>query len=161
MWAEALLNRVERMVERDKNHPSIIMWSMGNESGAGRNIGLMADWTRERDPSRPIHYERDWTYQYSDIDTRMYTAHAIVDQIGRGVDAFGPNLHQLVADITYSNESLAALKKRRDAMPFIICEYAHAMGNGPGGLADYQALFEKYPRCQVSLGEMEESEGKK
>lgn len=151
MWKEALLNRVERMVERDKNHPSIVMWSMGNESGAGRNVGHMADWTRARDPSRPIHYERDWTYQYSDIDTRMYTPHAIVDQIGRGVDAFGPDPHQNVEEIKHSDDKLSALKKRRDAMPFIICEYAHAMGNGPGGLADYQKLFEKYPRCQVSL----------
>ena len=121
------------MVERDKNHPSIVMWSLGNESGTGQNLGAMADWARERDPSRPLHYERDWTARDVDVYSRMYTTHAEVELIGR-----------------HEEDPLddPALGARRRRMPFILCEYAHAMGNGPGGLAEYQRLFETYPRCQ-------------
>jgi beta-galactosidase len=132
-WRDELLLRMQRTVERDKNHPSIVMWSLGNESGAGQNLGVMAGWARTRDPSRPLHYERDWTCRYVDVYSRMYASHAEVDEIGRGVEE------------ALSDPDLDA---RRRAMPFILCEYAHAMGNGPGGLSEYQALFEKYPRCQ-------------
>jgi beta-galactosidase len=132
-WAEAMLDRIERTVERDKNHPSVIIWSMGNEAGVGKNIGLMCDWTRKRDPSRPIHYEGDWSCQYTDMYSRMYASQAEVDSIGRRKE---PPL----AD--------SALDARRRQMPFILCEYAHAMGNGPGGMLEYRELFEKYPRCQ-------------
>jgi len=58
-WRAAYLDRVERTVERDKNHPSVILWSLGNEAGDGRNLRAMADWVRQRDPARPIHYEGD------------------------------------------------------------------------------------------------------
>jgi beta-galactosidase len=132
-WRDELLRRMQAMVERDKNHPSIVMWSLGNESGTGKNLGVMADWTRHRDPSRPLHYERDWSCQYVDVYSRMYSSHAEVDEIGRRAE---PPL----AD--------PALDRRRRDMPFILCEYAHAMGNGPGGLTEYQDVFEKYPRCQ-------------
>ena len=133
MWRDALVDRMRRMVERDKNHCSVIMWSLGNESGAGENLGAMAAWTRERDPSRPLHYEHDWTCRDVDVYSRMYASHAEVEAIGRGEE---PPLED------------PELDARRRRMPFILCEYAHAMGNGPGGLADYQALFEQYPRCQ-------------
>jgi beta-galactosidase len=132
-WRDAMVDRMRRMVERDKNHPSVIMWSLGNESGAGENLGAMAAWTRERDPSRPRHYEHDWSCRDVDVYSRMYASHEEVEAIGRGEE-------EPLAD--------AALDARRRRMPFILCEYAHAMGNGPGGLADYQALFEQYPRCQ-------------
>ncbi|NRQ36360.1 DUF4981 domain-containing protein [Nonomuraea sp. NN258] len=130
-WAGALLDRMRRMVERDKNHPSVIMWSLGNEAGTGRNLAVMADWTRERDPSRPIHYEGDQTCAHTDVYSRMYATHAEVAAIGQRAE-----------------DSLddPALDARRRAMPFLQCEYAHAMGNGPGGLAEYQELFERYPR---------------
>ena len=131
-WSAAYLDRMQRMVERDKNHPSIIMWSLGNEAGVGANHGLMADWTRQRD-SRPIHYEGDRECRYTDVYSRMYASHAEVDAIGRQAE-------KPLAD--------ADRDARRRAMPFIQCEYAHAMGNGPGGLSEYQELFEKYPRCQ-------------
>lgn len=132
-WETSLVSRMRRMVERDKNHPSIIMWSLGNECGPGPNLGAMAAWTRERDPSRVLHYERDRSSQYVDVYSRMYPSHEEVDLIGRREEE---PLDDLVLDA------------RRRAMPFILCEYAHAMGNGPGGLSEYQALFEKYPRCQ-------------
>ncbi|MEU6712001.1 glycoside hydrolase family 2 TIM barrel-domain containing protein [Nonomuraea sp. NPDC046802] len=130
-YAEALLDRMRRTVERDKNHPSVIMWSLGNEAGVGRNLAVMADWTRERDPSRPLHYEGDWSCANTDVYSRMYASHAEVEAIGRGEE-------DPLDD--------PGLDARRRTMPFLQCEYAHAMGNGPGGLAEYQALFERYPR---------------
>jgi beta-galactosidase len=132
-WEAAFVDRMRRMVERDKNHASVLMWSLGNESGTGRNLSAMAAWARERDPSRPLHYEHDRSCRDVDIYSRMYASHAEVDAIGRGEE-------EPLAD--------AALDARRRRMPFLLCEYAHAMGNGPGGLADYQALFERHPRCQ-------------
>jgi beta-galactosidase len=127
------VDRMRRTVERDKNHPSVIIWSLGNECGPGVNLGAMARWARGRDPSRVLHYERDRSCRDVDIYSRMYATHEEVDQIGRGVEA------------ALDDPDLDA---RRRHMPFILCEYAHAMGNGPGGLSEYQALFEKYPRCQ-------------
>ncbi|MFI1414466.1 glycoside hydrolase family 2 TIM barrel-domain containing protein [Streptomyces sp. NPDC020707] len=126
-WTPALLDRAARMVERDKNHPSIVIWSLGNEAGTGRGLTAMAEWIRGRDGSRLIHYEGDWNCRDTDMYSRMYADHEEVDRIGRGQDG-GP------------------LKRRE--LPFIQCEYAHAMGNGPGGLADYQRLFETHDRIQ-------------
>lgn len=133
VWTDSLVDRAQRMVERDKNHPSIIIWSMGNEAGEGQNIRHMTDWVRKRDPSRPIHYEHDWSCQYVDMYSRMYPSHEEVDLIGQRKE-------EPLKD--------AKLDQRRREMPFILCEYGHAMGNGPGGLLEYRELFEKYPRCQ-------------
>ncbi|MCU1684392.1 MAG: beta-galactosidase [Amycolatopsis sp.] len=125
-WTDAYLDRIRRTVERDKNRPSVILWSLGNEAYTGQNLARMADWVRERDDSRPIHYEGDFDCAYVDIHSRMYADHAEVDRIGRQDD---DNL-------------------RRREMPFLLCEYGHAMGNGPGGLLEYRELFERYPQCQ-------------
>ncbi|MEW9550831.1 glycoside hydrolase family 2 TIM barrel-domain containing protein [Nonomuraea sp. NPDC050783] len=130
-YEDALLDRMRRMVERDKNHPSVIMWSLGNEAGVGRNLAVMAGWARDRDPSRPLHYEGDRSCAHTDVYSRMYASHAEVEAIGRR------------AEDPLDDPELDA---RRRAMPFLQCEYAHAMGNGPGGLAEYQELFERYPR---------------
>jgi len=116
-WRDAYVTRMRRTVERDKNHPSIVLWSLGNESHTGANLAAMASWTRDRDPSRPIHYEGDAECAYVDVYSRMYAPHAEVDKIGQ-----------------------------EPGIPFMQCEYAHAMGNGPGGLAEYVALFDRYPR---------------
>ncbi|CAG6396326.1 DUF4981 domain-containing protein [Streptomyces cocklensis] len=132
-WTPALLDRAARMVERDKNHPSVVMWSLGNECGTGAGLSAMASWIRDRDPARPIHYEGDLSCADVDVYSRMYADHAETELIGRRAE---PPL----AD--------AELDKRRRNMPFLLCEYAHAMGNGPGGLADYQRIFETYERCQ-------------
>ena len=132
-WRDALVDRMRRMVERDKNRPSVVMWSLGNESGTGANLAAMAAWARQRDPSRPLHYEGDRSCADVDVYSRMYPTHAEVDRIGRREEA------------PLDDPGLDA---RRRAMPFILCEYAHAMGNGPGGLWEYQDLFERHPRCQ-------------
>ena len=86
-------------------------------AAAARNLGAMAAWARERDPSRPLHYEHDWSCRDVDVYSRMYATHEEVDAIGRGEEA-------PLED--------AALDARRRGLPFILCEYAHAMGNGPG-----------------------------
>ncbi|MFE3828993.1 glycoside hydrolase family 2 TIM barrel-domain containing protein [Streptomyces sp. NPDC059092] len=132
-WREALLDRMRRMVERDKNHAGVIMWSLGNESGTGDNLRAMADWSHQRDPGRPVHYEGDWDSGYVDVYSRMYADHAETDRIGHGTE-----------DPTTDPE----LDEHRRSLPFILCEYGHAMGNGPGGLSEYQRLFEQHPRLQ-------------
>jgi beta-galactosidase len=131
-WRRAMVGRMRRTVERDKNHPSIIMWSLGNESGTGENLAAMAAWVRDRDPSRPLHYEHDPTAADVDVYSRMYASHEEVALIATRSE---PALPDAEAD------------RRRRAMPFVLCEYAHAMGNGPGGLLEYQQLFESSPRC--------------
>jgi len=75
-WRDACLDRIARMVERDKNHPCVILWSLGNEAGTGANLAAMASWARTRDPSRPIHYEGDRACEYVDVYSRMYADHA-------------------------------------------------------------------------------------
>ncbi|MFE2276938.1 glycoside hydrolase family 2 TIM barrel-domain containing protein [Streptomyces sp. NPDC059454] len=126
-WTPALLDRAARMVERDKNHPSVVMWSLGNEAGTGRGLTAMADWIHDRDPSRPVHYEGDTGCRDTDVYSRMYPPHEEVERIARGLDGG---------------------TRRRRELPVILCEYAHAMGNGPGGLTEYQELFERYDRLQ-------------
>ncbi|MCF3145562.1 glycoside hydrolase family 2 TIM barrel-domain containing protein [Streptomyces platensis] len=132
-WEPALLDRARRMVERDKNHPSVVLWSLGNECGTGRGLSAMAAWMRERDPSRPLHYEGDPSCADTDVYSRMYADHAEVERIGRRAEAPLPD---------------PELDARRRALPFLLCEYGHAMGNGPGGLSEYQRLFERHERCQ-------------
>ncbi|MDX3527873.1 glycoside hydrolase family 2 TIM barrel-domain containing protein [Streptomyces sp. ID05-39B] len=126
-WTPALLDRAARMVERDKNHPSVVIWSLGNEAGTGRGLTAMAAWIHGRDTSRLVHYEGDPDCRDTDMYSRMYTSHDEVERIGRGLDG-GTG--------------------RRRRLPFILCEYGHAMGNGPGGLADYQRLFQAHERLQ-------------
>jgi beta-galactosidase len=117
-WRPAYLDRMRRTVERDKNHPSVVLWSLGNESHTGANLAAMADWVRERDPSRPVHYEGDHDCAYVDVHSRMYPSHKETAELSASTD-----------------------------LPFVLCEYAHAMGNGPGGVAEYVALFDEHPRC--------------
>lgn len=118
-WRAAFLDRMERMVEHYKNHPSIIIWSLGNESGFGDNHRNMTQLTRRLDPTRPIHYEGDRKQEVVDIIGPMY-----------------PTI-----------EKTAELAQKREK-PVILCEYAHAMGNGPGELKEYWDVFYKYPSAQ-------------
>jgi beta-galactosidase len=132
-WRDACLDRMQRTVERDKNHASIVMWSLGNESGTGRNLAEMAEWTRRRDPSRPIHYEGDTEGAYTDVYSRMYPTleeiHSVCGEQTMPVHEVGP-----------------AAGARQRNKPFLLCEFAHAMGNGPGALAEYDELIDRYPR---------------
>ncbi|PWJ60055.1 beta-galactosidase [Dyadobacter jejuensis] len=124
-WKQAFVARANAMVERDKNHPSILIWSLGNESGMGRNFTAMADFIRLADPSRPIHYEGRQDYKPTtlssfDIISVMYPS---------------------ISDM----KELVAKDKTR---PLIVCEYAHGMGNSIGNLQEYWDVIEKNPTMQ-------------
>ena len=130
-WEAAYVDRVVRMVERDKNHPCVILWSLGNESGFGRNHAAMAAAARALDPRRPIHYEGDGDAAVSDVMSQMYTPVDGVIEAGKG------------RAVKRDGSPVAAKGK-----PFILCEYAHAMGNGPGGLKEYWEAFYSSPVLQ-------------
>ncbi|WIB15944.1 glycoside hydrolase family 2 TIM barrel-domain containing protein [Curtobacterium sp. MCPF17_050] len=132
-WEDAYLDRIARTVERDKNHASIVMWSLGNESGTGRNLAAMAQWVHARDTERPVHYEGDYTGEYTDVYSRMYPTLQETESIGGG--AATPLLGCGPAEAA-----------RQRSKPFLHCEYVHAMGNGPGQIAEYEALVDRYPR---------------
>jgi len=134
-WEDAYVDRMVRMVERDKNRPSVIIWSLGNESGFGANHEAMAQWARTIDPTRPIHYEGDKELVVADIIGPMYSHVDNVIQVGEGKEPISFSGHNLDPE---------EYTKR----PFILCEYAHAMGNGPGGLKEYWDAFYKYERLQ-------------
>ncbi len=136
-WAPAFVNRMQRMVERDKNRPCIMFWSLGNESGFGENHKLMAVYAKERDSSRLIHYEGD-TREIaeankvnpfisqkdsivSDVNSGMYTPVAALELLGRDTNL---------------------------AKPYLLCEHLHAMGNGPGAVKDVWDIIYKYPKLQ-------------
>ncbi|MFI9613359.1 glycoside hydrolase family 2 TIM barrel-domain containing protein [Streptomyces sp. NPDC052023] len=133
-WRAAYLDRMQRTVERDKNHPSIVIWSLGNEAGTGGNLAAMSAWVHARDAERPVHYEGDHTGEYTDIYSRMYASVPETQQIG--TDGGGSTL----LDCT------PAQSARQRSKPFLLCEYAHAMGNGPGALDQYEALVHAHPR---------------
>lgn len=120
-WFETHLDRIKNLVERDKNHPSIIMWSMGNEAGDGENFVKCSAWIRQRDPSRPVHYEQAAHQAHADLYSPMYDS----------IDACGKYAR---------SESMKPLTTQR---PLILCEYNHAMGNSSGNLVDYWNLIRK------------------
>ncbi len=120
-WLDAHLDRVKNMVERDKNHPCIIMWSLGNEAGDGENFVKCSEWIKQREPSRPVHYEQAGHRAHADLFSPMY---ATID----GCEKYA------------RNEEKKPLEKQR---PLIQCEYNHAMGNSSGNLADYWNLFRR------------------
>jgi beta-galactosidase len=131
VWRANLLDRMARLVERDKNHASVIGWSLGNESGTGANLAAMAAFVHRRDPGRPVHYEGDHEGAYTDVVSRMYEPLLGMADLAAGVGPAGTGRPGQAARLT--------------DRPAILCEYAHAMGNGPGGLADYEEAFETLP----------------
>jgi len=125
-WAAAHLDRAIRAVERDKNHPSVIIWSLGNEAGDGHNMLANYNWIKKRDPSRPVQYER---------------AEKLTNAPQRHTDIWCP----MYASIQYMERYAQDPNNDR---PLIQCEYAHAMGNSVGNLQDYWDVIEKYPILQ-------------
>ncbi len=118
-WLDAHLDRAIRMVERDKNHASVVIWSLGNEAGYGENFVRMAEWIHANEPTRPVHYEGGYDAPALDLVSVMY-----------------PKLDRLIEQG----------KNKEDGRPFFMCEYAHAMGNGPGNLKEYWEAIYSYPR---------------
>ena len=121
LWEDAFLDRAVRMVERDKNHASVVVWSLGNESGYGRNHDVMAAWIRERDATRPIHYHPADHGPATDIISPMYPSVALLIELGT---------------------------RPGEERPLIMCEYAHSMGNSTGNLKEYWDAIRSYPRMQ-------------
>ncbi len=127
-WKTAFMERGTRMVERDKNHPSVIIWSLGNESGYGPNHVALAEWIHEHDPTRPVHYESATSFRvYHGLDTApeidiLSTMYPRVDELAQMAQVPG------------------------ETRPLMMCEYAHAMGNSPGNLKEYWEVIESYPR---------------
>ncbi|MCA9185029.1 MAG: glycoside hydrolase family 2 TIM barrel-domain containing protein [Pirellulaceae bacterium] len=119
-WTAAHLDRVQRMVQRDKNHPSIVIWSMGNEMGDGVGITACADWTRMFDPTRPVHSERAGWGDNTDIVCPMYP----------------------------SPDWVSKFEERPDWRPLILCEYSHAMGNSNGNFDLYWQYFRQLRSAQ-------------
>jgi beta-galactosidase len=119
-WEQAHIERVQRMVERDKNHPSIIIWSMGNEAGDGVNFTACYNWMKSRDTTRPVQYERALGGSNTDIYCPMY---APIDYIEK-----------------YAQQT--------QDKPLILCEYSHAMGNSNGNFSDYWDVIKKYDQLQ-------------
>ena len=115
-WKLSHLARVERMVQTYRNHPAIVMWSLGNEAGPGQNFAAAAERVRQLDRTRPVHYER--YNEVADVDSVMYP----------------------------SVDWLEAQGRARSDRPFFVCEYAHAMGNAVGNLKEYWEVFDRYPR---------------
>ncbi|QIY65816.1 glycoside hydrolase family 2 TIM barrel-domain containing protein [Streptomyces sp. RPA4-2] len=133
-WRDAYLDRMRRTLERDKNHPSVVIWSLGNEAGTGGNLAAMAAWVHARDTGRPVHYEGDHTGEYTDLYSRMYASVPETERIGSD-DSRSPLMN-----------CTPAQSARQRTKPFLLCEYAHAMGNGPGALDQYEALVHEHPR---------------
>jgi len=132
-YAMAFLERVKNMVERDKNHPSILFWSLGNESGHGPNHDGAAGWVRRFDPTRLLHYEgaiSRWQ-TFADWDR----GHAVTD---------------VICPMYATPDELRkwAAREDRDPRPLFLCEYSHAMGNSNGGLDEYYGIFREFPFYQ-------------
>ena len=121
-WEQAYIDRCERMVKAHYNHPCILMWSLGNESGMGTNFKKAADRIRRLDKTRLLHYEGDSNAEIMDVYSTMYTRLNRLQEIAESNDAHGK--------------------------PHLLCEYGHAMGTGPGNLEEYQQLFRRYKRLQ-------------
>ena len=123
MWRKEFLERMKRTVARDKNHVSIIMWSAGNESGYGKNHELIVEWLRSLGDGRLAHYEGasdKGVFDGSDVYSRMYLAPV---------------------------DLVSAVKNKEIKHPVFLCEYSHAMGNGPGDVYEYCEIFNKYPKA--------------
>ncbi len=119
-WELAHLDRTISMVERDKNHASVIVWSLGNEAGDGVNFVATSDWVHGRDSTRPVHYERAGSREHVDIISPMYAS-------PQWVERWAQQEHE---------------------RPLILCEYAHAMGNSTGNLKEYWEVFEAHRQVQ-------------
>lgn len=149
-WQDTIMDRLYRSVERDKNHPSIVVWSLANESMTGKGFHRMREWLDERDPSRPVLYERDPTYADSDFYSVMYPSLELLELIGRREEPSGGRLsmHGMVFDgaDADADKPVDPVDERRRGLPFLLVEYAHAMGNGPGSLSEYWRIMRDYDR---------------
>jgi beta-galactosidase len=118
-WREAYVDRITRLIQRDKNHPSVIFWSLGNEGGGGENFLSMYKKAKEMDPVRPVHYEGN--SRYADIDSHMY-----------------PDIPRM-----------SRFDRENSEKPYFLCEYVHSMGNAPGNIAEYWDYIENHSQRMI------------
>lgn len=139
-WSGACIDRVRRMVLRDRNHACIFFWSLGNEAGSGDNFAKMRRAVEALDKSRPIHYEGEYSKLSSDVISRMYPTEEIFAKLCRKQSLSGANnpLIRLAAD----NKAISA--EMYESMPVLLCEYAHCMENSLGNLNFFTEGFQKY-----------------
>ena len=145
-WAGSFVERATRMVQRDKNHPSIVIWSLGNESGMGPNHAAMAGWIKDADPSRPVHYEGASALmedpRYIPFNTKQYTQS--VRYNGNPTDPpYVDMLSRMYPSVAQLDDMTTADNGNR---PIVMCEYAHAMGNSLGNLDEYWDLIRSKDR---------------
>ena len=147
LFEESLVERSDRFVRRDRNHASIVMWSIGNEAASGPVTEAMVAQVRATDSTRPVIYEQDYAAEYVDVFSLMYSTIDETEQIGRRElspeyqDKLTKMLRSFALDVPDGHfADPPALSK-----PFLWIEYAHAMGNGAGSLKEYMALTEKHP----------------
>lgn len=126
-WEKAYVDRMERMVEQEKNHACIFMWSLGNEAFFGENHRKMSEWVRKRDNSRLVHYERAFEDDAVDVFSTMYPSTGFLEN--------------------YCREGLKILEEGGKKKPVYLCEYSHAMGNGAGDTSAYWDIFYRYPNA--------------
>ena len=134
-WTNAVVDRMIRMVERDKNHPCVFMWSLGNEAGYGENFKRMKDAALEIDPTRQIHYEGDPKLEISDVFSSMYSTVNELEKSGQFKKVKRFFVIKRIKPKDYKDK------------PRILCEYAHAMGNSLGNFQEYMDVFERYDNC--------------
>jgi len=131
-WTNACIDRIKSMIHRDKNHPCIFMWSLGNEAGFGSNFVKMKEEALKIDNTRPIHYEGDYELKISDVFSSTYTKPKYLEKSGLLQTVWNGYVKRLHPE------------KYKDK-PRLLCEYAHSMGNSTGNLQEYWDVFEKYP----------------
>lgn len=141
MWTKAVVDRMERMVLRDRNHPCVFMWSLGNEAGDGSNFLRMKQAALKLDDTRQFHYEGDFDFTKSDVISRMYPTEDQVEKLGKKepltITWFDNIANALAADSK-------PIPKELYTKPVVFCEYAHAMENSLGNFQEYMNAFEKY-----------------
>ena len=141
MWTKAVVDRMERMVLRDRNHPCVFMWSLGNEAGDGSNFMRMKQAALKLDDTRQFHYEGDFDFTKSDVISRMYPTEDQVEKLGKRepltITWFDNIANALAADSK-------PIPKELYTKPVVFCEYAHAMENSLGNFQEYMDAFEKY-----------------
>jgi beta-galactosidase len=133
LWSSACVDRMVSMVERDKNHPCIVMWSLGNEAGMGENFKKMKNAALKIDSSRPIHYEQDFDHRVSDVISYMYLPTFL--------------LERMLENRIYGQRDKMNKIEEGLEIPYMLCEYVHAMGNSVGNLQDYWDIFDKFPNA--------------
>lgn len=142
VWTGAVVDRMQRMVLRDRNNPCIFMWSLGNEAGDGSNFMEMKKSALELDDTRQIHYEGDFDLTKSDVISRMYPTKDIMEKLGNKqpitISLYDNIANQLAAD------SKPIKAEMYEGKPVVLCEYAHSMENSLGNFQEYIDDFEKY-----------------